>query len=110
MTQLEKIIIKIENDVLTYAEKELLKQSIIEFNELKKSDMPMKWIDVVDEKIKQNQELKEYFKKNPLDLLNESIISLINIAINDLETIRFLYLHELNASPKTCYPNNGENI
>ena len=74
MTQLEKIIIKIENDVLTYAEKELLKQSIIEFNELKKSDMPMKWIDVVDEKIKQNQVLKEYFKKNPLDLSDESII------------------------------------
>lgn len=93
MTQLEKIIIKIENDVLTYAEKELLKQSIIEFNELKKSDMPMKWIDVIDEKIKQNQDLKEYFKK--LDLSNESIVHLINMAINDLETIKFLYLHEL---------------
>lgn len=95
MTQLEKIIIKIENDVLTYAEKELLKQSIIEFNELKKSDMPMKWIDVVDEKIKQNQELKEYFKNYTLGLTNESIIHLLNIAINDLETIKFLYLHEL---------------
>ena len=69
---------------------------------------------VIDEKIKRinnlllNQDLKEWFKK--LDLSNESIIRLINIAINDLETIKFLYLHELNAYPKTCYPNNGENI
>ncbi len=37
---------------------------------------------VIDEKIKQYQDLKE-------------IITLINIAINDLETIRFLYLLEL---------------
>lgn len=49
---------------------------------------------VIDEKIKQNQVLKEYFEKHP-DLSNESIIALINIAINDLETIKFLYLHEL---------------
>lgn len=46
---------------------------------------------VIDEKIRQNQDLKEYFEKNPLELSNESIIRLINIAINDLETIRFLY-------------------
>ena len=54
---------------------------------------------VIDEKIKQNQVLKEYFEKlyleEPHDLSNESIIRLINIAINDLETIKFLYLHEL---------------
>jgi hypothetical protein len=54
---------------------------------------------VIDEKIKRihnlllNQDLKEYFKK--LDLSNESIVHLINMAINDLETIKFLYLHEL---------------
>lgn len=54
---------------------------------------------VIDEKIKENQDLKEYFEKlyleEPQDLSNESIIYLINIAINDLETIKFLYLHEL---------------
>jgi hypothetical protein len=50
---------------------------------------------VIDEKIKQYQDLKEYFEKNPLELSNESIIRLINMAINDLETIKFLYLHEL---------------
>lgn len=50
---------------------------------------------VIDEKIKQYQDLKEYFKKNSLDLSNESKITLINIAINDLEIIKFLYLHEL---------------
>ena len=50
---------------------------------------------VIDEKIKQYQDLKEYFEKNSLDLSNESKITLINIAINDLEIIKFLYLHEL---------------
>ncbi|MDD5316911.1 MAG: hypothetical protein PHX33_07835 [Candidatus Cloacimonetes bacterium] len=50
---------------------------------------------VIDEKIKQNQELKEYFSALGLSISNESIISLINMAINDLETIKFLYLHEL---------------
>ena len=50
---------------------------------------------VIDEKIRQNQDLKEYFEKNSLDLSNESKITLINIAINDLEIIKFLYLHEL---------------
>ena len=58
---------------------------------------------VIDEKIKQYQDLKEWFEK--LDLSNESIVHLLNISINDLETIKFLYLHELNAHPKTCYPN-----
>ena len=53
---------------------------------------------VIDEKLKQNQDLKEYFEK--LGLSNESIIALINIAINDLETIRFLYLHELKDKEK----------
>ena len=52
-------------------------------------------IRVIDEKIKQYQDLKEYFEKNSLDLSNESKITLINIAINDLEIIKFLYLHEL---------------
>ena len=55
---------------------------------------------VIDEKIKQNQVLKEYFEKHP-DLSKESIIALINIAINDLETIKFLYLHELKDKEKT---------
>ena len=50
---------------------------------------------IIDEKIKQNQKLKESYEKNLLELSNESIITLINIAINDLETIRFLYLLEL---------------
>jgi len=50
---------------------------------------------VIDDKIKQNQDLKEFYEKYPLDISNESIISLINMAINDLETIKFLYLHEL---------------
>ena len=53
---------------------------------------------VIDEKIKQNQELKEYYKNLKtynLEFADESIIALINIAINDLETIKFLYLHEL---------------
>ena len=50
---------------------------------------------VIDEKIKQNQVLKEDFSKSSLGLTNESIIHLLNIAINDLETIKFLYLHEL---------------
>ena len=50
---------------------------------------------VIDEKIKQNQDLKEYFSKYALDLSNESIMHLINMAINDLEIIKFLYLHEL---------------
>ena len=57
---------------------------------------------VIDEKIKQNQELlNEYFEK--LDLSNESnesIVHLINMAINDLETIKFLYLHELKDKGK----------
>ena len=53
---------------------------------------------VIDEKLKQNQDLKEYFEK--LGLSNESIIALINIAINDLETIKFLYLHELKDKEK----------
>ena len=48
---------------------------------------------VIDEKIKQNQDLKEWFEK--LGLSNESIMYLINMEINDLETIKFLYLHEL---------------
>ena len=48
---------------------------------------------VIDEKLKQNQDLKEYFEK--LGLSNETIVHLINMAINDLETIKFLYLHEL---------------
>ena len=60
---------------------------------------------VIDEKIKQNQVLKEDFEKSSLGLTNESTICLINLAINDLETIKFLYLHELKAHPKTCYPN-----
>ena len=50
---------------------------------------------VIDEKIKQNQVLKEDFEKSSLGLTNESTICLINLAINDLETIKFLYLHEL---------------
>ena len=53
---------------------------------------------VIDEKIKQNQELKEYYKNLKtynLEFADESIIRLINMAINDLETIKFLYLHEL---------------
>ena len=50
---------------------------------------------VIDEKIKQNQVLKGNFENYPLNLSNESIILLINMAINDLETIKFLYLHEL---------------
>ena len=61
---------------------------------------------VIDDKIKQNQDLKEWFEK--LGLSNETIVHLINILINmanDLETIKFLYLHELKAHPKTCYPN-----
>ena len=51
---------------------------------------------VIDEKLKQNQDLKEWFEK--LGLSNETIVHLINILINmanDLETIKFLYLHEL---------------
>ena len=55
-------------------------------------------IRVIDEKIKQNQELKEYYKNLKtynLEFADESIIRLINMAINDLETIKFLYLHEL---------------
>lgn len=48
---------------------------------------------VIDEKIKQYQVLREYYGKNS-NLSNESIICLINMAINDLETIKFLYLHE----------------
>lgn len=48
---------------------------------------------VIDEKIKQYQVLREYYEKNS-NLSNESIICLINMAINDLETIKFLYLHE----------------
>ena len=51
---------------------------------------------VIDEKLKQNKVLKEEMK----NLSNESIIALINIAINDLETIRFLYLHELKDKEK----------
>ncbi|MDD5316913.1 MAG: hypothetical protein PHX33_07845 [Candidatus Cloacimonetes bacterium] len=47
---------------------------------------------VIDEKLKQNQDLKEYFEK--LGLSNESIVHLITLAINDLETIKFLYLFE----------------
>lgn len=55
---------------------------------------------VIDEKIKDYQKLKEYyvkeyFEKNSLDLSNESKITLINIAINDLEIIKLLYLQEL---------------
>lgn len=34
--ELEKIIIKVESDVLTYAEKEILKQSLNELDELKR--------------------------------------------------------------------------
>lgn len=63
---------------------------------------------VIDEKIKQYQKLKESYEKNPnpLDLFspqyaNELIITLINMAINDLETIKFLYLHELKNKEKT---------
>lgn len=55
----------------------------------------IKIVQVIDKKIKQTQELKEYFEKHYLDLSNDSTIALINIAINDLETIKFLYLHEL---------------
>ena len=55
---------------------------------------------VIDDKIKQNQDLKEFYEKYPLDISNESIISLINMAINDLETIKFLYLHELKDKEK----------
>ena len=56
---------------------------------------------VIDEKIKRihnlllNQDLKEYFKKNPLDLSDESIIQLIHIAINTLETIFYIYTQQL---------------
>ena len=58
---------------------------------------------VIDEKIKQNQELKEYYKNLKtynLEFADESIIRLINMAINDLETIKFLYLHELKDKGK----------
>lgn len=50
---------------------------------------------VIDEKLKEYQDLKEYFEDHTFDLSNESIMHLINMAINDLETIKFLYLHEL---------------
>lgn len=54
---------------------------------------------IIDEKIRQHQKLKEKYERllqiNYPYLSYESIISLINKAINDLETIRFLYLHEL---------------
>ncbi|MDD5316912.1 MAG: hypothetical protein PHX33_07840 [Candidatus Cloacimonetes bacterium] len=62
---------------------------------------------VIDEKIKRihnlllNQDLKEYFKKNPLDLSDESIIHLIHIAINTLETIFYIYTQQLKDKEKT---------
>lgn len=62
---------------------------------------------VIDEKIKRinnlllNQDLKEYFKKSPLDLSDESIIQLIHIAINDLETIFYIYTQQLKDKEKT---------
>ena len=60
---------------------------------------------VIDEKIKQYQDLKEWLLKHYFDLSNESKIIeskiiLINMAINDLETIKFLYLHELKDKGK----------
>ena len=59
---------------------------------------------VIDEKIKQYQVLREYYEKNS-NLSNESRICLINMAINDLETIKFLYLHEL----EDCQMGNIKN-
>ena len=62
---------------------------------------------VIDEKIKRihnlllNLDLKEYFKKNPLDLSDESIIHLIHIAINTLETIFYIYTQQLKDKEKT---------
>ena len=62
---------------------------------------------VIDEKIKRihnlllNQDLKEYFKKNTLDLSDESIIQLIHIAINTLETIFYIYTQQLKDKEKT---------
>ena len=50
---------------------------------------------VIDEKIKDYQKLKETYEKTPLGFSKKSIITLISIITNDLETIRFLYLHEL---------------
>jgi len=56
---------------------------------------------VIDKKLKEYQDLKECLLKHYFNLSNDSMIHLINMAINDLETIKFLYLHELKDKEKT---------